>query len=187
MSPASSFSPDLSAIFKLSDISRELSFGFPFLLREKKRGDSGRTDRVFLLARMVLSAVFFCINSGYILDSASRTVSGVMTKTRSPPAYGRKRKEKWRRGTNMGKRCLSRGESVEGPEAVKPAERLLQSEPGEFFFPGARSHFSVFGHQPGAFFWLSLFFCGKRKGRFRTHGPCVPTGPDGTAGGFLSV
>ena len=58
-SPASSFSPDLSAIFKLSDISRELSFGFPFLLREKKRGDSGRTDRVFLLARMVLSAVFF--------------------------------------------------------------------------------------------------------------------------------
>ena len=59
MSPASSFSPDLSAIFKLSDISRELSFGFPFLLREKKRGDSGRTDRVFLLARMVLSAVFF--------------------------------------------------------------------------------------------------------------------------------
>ncbi|OUO98235.1 hypothetical protein B5F38_07480 [Barnesiella sp. An22] len=36
-SPASSFSPDLAAIFQLSDISRELSFGFPFLLREKKR------------------------------------------------------------------------------------------------------------------------------------------------------
>ena len=59
MSPASSFSPDLSAIFKLSDISRELSFGFPFLLREKKRGDSGRTVRASLLARTVLPAVFF--------------------------------------------------------------------------------------------------------------------------------
>ncbi|OUO96104.1 hypothetical protein B5F38_13455 [Barnesiella sp. An22] len=61
------------------------------------------------------------------------------------------------------------------------------SELGEFFFPGPRSHFSAFGHQPGAFFWLSLFFCGKRKGRFWMHGPCVPTGPDGTAGCFLWV
>ena len=87
----------------------------------------------------------------------------------------------------MGKRCLSRGESIEVPEAVKPAERLLQSEPGEFFFPGPRSHFSAFGHQPGAFFWLPFSFAGKEKGRFRPHGPCVPTGPDGTAGCFLWV
>ena len=87
-----------------------------------------------------------------------------MTEARSHPAYGRKRKEKWRRGTNVGKRCLSRSESVEGPEAVKPAERLLQSEPGEFFFPGPRSHFSAFGHQPGAFFWLPFSFAGKEKG-----------------------
>ena len=58
-SPASSFSPDLAAIFQLSDISRELSFGFPFLLREKKRGDSGRTVRASLLARTVLLTVFF--------------------------------------------------------------------------------------------------------------------------------
>ena len=74
-SPASSFSPDLSAIFKLSDISRELSFGFPFLLREKKREIQdaravrpywpGRYCRLFPLG----------INSGYILDAASRTVS----------------------------------------------------------------------------------------------------------------
>ena len=74
-SPASSFSPDLSAIFKLSDISRELSFGFPFLLREKKREIQdaravrpywpGRYCRLFSLG----------INSGYILDAASRTVS----------------------------------------------------------------------------------------------------------------
>ena len=114
------------------------------------------------------------------------TASGYgMTKARSSPAYGRKRKEKWRRGTNVGKRCLSRSESVEGPRTVKPAERLLQSEPGEFFFPGPRSHFSAFGHQPGAFFWLSLFFCGKRKGRFWMHGPCVPTGPDGTVTVFF--
>ena len=58
-SPASSFSPDLAVIFQLSDISRELSFGFPFLLREKKRGDSGRTGRASLLARTVLLTVFF--------------------------------------------------------------------------------------------------------------------------------
>ena len=32
---------------------------FPFLLREKKRGDSGRTVRASLLARTVLPAVFF--------------------------------------------------------------------------------------------------------------------------------
>ena len=41
-----------------------------------------------------------------------------MTETRSHPAYGRKRKEKYRRGPNEGKRCLSRGESVEEPGAV---------------------------------------------------------------------
>ena len=58
-SPASSFSPDLAVIFQLSDISRELSFGFPFLLREKKRGDSGCTGRASLLARTVLLTVFF--------------------------------------------------------------------------------------------------------------------------------
>ena len=58
-SPASSFSPDLAVIFQLSDISRELSFGFPFLLREKKRGDSGYTVRAFLLVRMILLTVFF--------------------------------------------------------------------------------------------------------------------------------
>ena len=97
------------------------------------------------------------------------TVSGAMTKARSPPVYGRKRWEKWRRGTNEGKRCLSRSESVEGPRTVKPDERLLQSEPGEFFFPGPRSHFSAFGHQPGAFFWLPFSFAGKEKGR-----PCSP-------------
>ena len=35
--PASSFSPHLAGIFQFSDICRELSLGFPFLLREKKR------------------------------------------------------------------------------------------------------------------------------------------------------
>ena len=103
-----------------------------------------------------------------------------MTINADKPAYGRKRGEKCRRGTNGGKRCLSRGKPVEEPGAVKPIEKLLWSEPGEFFSPGPRSHFSAFGHQPGAFFWPSLFFCGKRKGernlRYnRTHGPCVPT------------
>ena len=58
-SPASSFSPDLVAIFQLSDISRELSFGFPFSFAGKEKGDSGRTVRASLLARTVLPAVFF--------------------------------------------------------------------------------------------------------------------------------
>ena len=58
-SPASSFSPDLAAIFQLSDISRELSFGFPFSFAGKEKGDSGRTVRASLLARTVLPAVFF--------------------------------------------------------------------------------------------------------------------------------
>ena len=69
-SPASSFSPDLAVIFQLSDISRELSFGFPFLLREKKRG--GRAPQ---WPRRYCRLFSFGINSGYILDTASRTVS----------------------------------------------------------------------------------------------------------------
>ena len=58
-SPASSFSPDLAVIFQLSDISRELSFDFPFSFAGKEKGDSGRTGRAFLLVRMILPAVFF--------------------------------------------------------------------------------------------------------------------------------
>ena len=58
-SPASSFSPNLTAIFQLSDISRELSFGFPFSFAGKEKGDSGCTGRASLLARTVLPAVFF--------------------------------------------------------------------------------------------------------------------------------
>ena len=164
MSPASSFSPDLSAIFKLSDISRELSFGFPFLLREKKRGDSGRTDRVFLLARMVLSAVFFCINSGYILDSASRTVSGVMTKTRSPPAYGRKRKEKWRRGTNVGKRCLSRSVSVENLELYSQPNGCCKASPASSFSSGLAVIFPLSDIRRELSFGSPFSFAGKEKG-----------------------
>ena len=58
-SSASSFSPGLAVIFQLSDISRELSFGFPFSFAGKEKGDSGRTVRASLLARTVLPAVFF--------------------------------------------------------------------------------------------------------------------------------
>ena len=47
------------AIFQLSDISRELSFGIPFSFAGKEKGDSGRTVRASLLARTVLPAVFF--------------------------------------------------------------------------------------------------------------------------------
>ena len=60
----------------------------------------------------------------------------------------------------------ARGSKACRTAAAKRARRV--------FFPGPRSHFSAFGHQPGAFFWLSLFFCGKRKGRFWMHGPCSP-------------
>ena len=92
---------------------------FPFLLREKKRGDSGYTVRAFLLVRMILLTVFFGykprLYPGFRVenrvtphsDAGSRkenltsklagisgsrigvrddqmTVSGAMTKTRSP-------------------------------------------------------------------------------------------------------
>ena len=74
-SPASSFSPDLAVIFQLSDISRELSFGFPFLLREKKREiQDARTVRPYWPGRYC-RLFSLGINSGYILDAASRTVS----------------------------------------------------------------------------------------------------------------
>ena len=63
--------------------------------------------------------------------------------------------------------------------AAKRARRVL--------FPRTSQSFFSFRTSAGSFLLASLFFCGKRKGRFRTHGPCVPTGPDGTAGGFLSV
>ena len=36
--PGSSFSPELAAIFQLSDISRELSFDFPFSFAGKEKG-----------------------------------------------------------------------------------------------------------------------------------------------------
>ena len=74
-SPASSFSPDLAVIFSFRTSAGSFLLAFPFLLREKKREilDAravrpywpGRYCRLFSLG----------INSGYILDTASRTVS----------------------------------------------------------------------------------------------------------------
>jgi len=59
MSPGVLFPRTAEAIFQLSDISRELSFDFPFSFAGKEKGDSGRTGRAFLLVRMILPAVFF--------------------------------------------------------------------------------------------------------------------------------
>ena len=59
MSPGVLFPRTAEAIFQLSDISRELSFGFPFSFAGKEKGDSGCTGRASLLARTVLPAVFF--------------------------------------------------------------------------------------------------------------------------------
>ena len=74
-SPASSFSPDLAVIFQLSDISRELSFGFPFSFAGKEKGDSGRTGRAPQWPGRYCRLFSLGINSGYILDTTSRTVS----------------------------------------------------------------------------------------------------------------
>ena len=63
----------------------------------------------------------------------------------------------------MGKRCLSRGESVEGPGTEKPAERLLQSEPGEFFFPGPRRRFFSFRTSAGSFLLAFPFLLREKK------------------------
>ena len=74
-SPASSFSPELAAIFQLSDISRELSFGSPFSFAGKEKGDSGCTGRAPQWPGRYCRLFSLGINSGYILDTTSRTVS----------------------------------------------------------------------------------------------------------------
>ena len=74
-SSASSFSPGLAVIFQLSDISRELSFGSPFSFAGKEKGDSGCTGRAPQWPGRYCWLFSLGINSGYILDSASRTVS----------------------------------------------------------------------------------------------------------------
>ena len=87
----------------------------------------------------------------------------------------------------MGKRCLSRGESIEVPEAVKPAERLLQSEPGEFFFPGPRRRFFSFRTSAGSFLLIFPFLLREKKRAILDARAVLPSGPDGTAGCFLWV
>ena len=68
--PGEFFPPDRAAIFQLSDISRELSFGFPFSFAGKEKGKGiyviiGRTGRASLLLRAILQAVSRGVNSGY--------------------------------------------------------------------------------------------------------------------------
>ena len=50
--------------------------------------------------------------------------------------------------------------------AAKRARRVL--------FPRTSQSFFSFRTSAGSFLLASLFFCGKRKGRFRIHGPCSP-------------
>ena len=73
--PGEFFSPDLAVIFQLSDISRELSFGSPFSFAGKEKGDSGCTGRAPQWPGRYCRLFSLGINSGYILDAASRTVS----------------------------------------------------------------------------------------------------------------
>ena len=84
-SPASSFSPDLAAIFQLSDISRELSFDFPFSFAGKEKGRPCSP-----VAQTVLLAVFF----GY----KQRVYPGFRVKNRVTP-HSMRGPERGRKGS----------------------------------------------------------------------------------------
>ena len=75
MSPGVLFPRTAEAIFQLSDISRELSFDFPFSFAGKEKGDSGCTGRAPQWPGRYCRLFSLGINSGYILDTTSRTVS----------------------------------------------------------------------------------------------------------------
>ena len=92
------------------------------------------------------------------------TVSGAMTKARSPPAYGRKRKEKWRRGTNVGKRCLSRSVSVENLELYSQPNGCCKASPASSFSPGLAAIFQLSDISRELSFDFPFSFAGKEKG-----------------------
>ena len=96
------------------------------------------------------------------------TASGYgMTKARSPPAYGRKRKEKWRRGTNEGKKMFEPGRINRSARGSKACRTAAAKRARRVLFPRTSQSFFSFRTSAGSFLLASLFFCGKRKGEIQ--------------------
>ena len=60
---------------------------------------------------------------------------------------------------------MSRGKPVEEPGAVKPIEKLLWSEPGEFFPPDRGGIFQLSDISRELSFGFPFSFAGKEKGK----------------------
>ena len=63
----------------------------------------------------------------------------------------------------MGKRCLSRGVSVESPKLYSLPNGCYGGEPGEFFFPGPRRRFFSFRTSTGSFLLAFPFLLREKK------------------------
>ena len=63
----------------------------------------------------------------------------------------------------MGKRCLSRGVSVESPKLYSLPNGCYGGEPGEFFFPGPRRRFFSFRTSAGSFLLAFPFLLREKK------------------------
>ena len=108
------------AIFQLSDISRELSFGIPFSFAGKEKGDSGRTVRASLLARTVLPAVFFRYKQ--------RVYPGYRVENRVTPhsdAGSRKENLTSKLAGISGSRVGARDDWVTASEAIEQTKKVI--------------------------------------------------------------
>ena len=64
----------------------------------------------------------------------------------------------------MGKRCLSRGESVKEAQSCIACRTAAAKRARRVLFPRTSQPFFSFRTSAGSFLLASLFFCGKRKG-----------------------
>ena len=86
-----------------------------------------------------------------------------------PSGLWEKAERKMTEWDEQGKKMFEPGRinrRARGSKACRTA--ATGASPASSFSPDRGGDFSAFGHQPGAFFWLSLFFCGKRKGETRS-------------------
>ena len=79
--------------------------------------------------------------------------------------------------------CIGKG----SPKLYSLPSGCCKASPASFFSPDLAVIFQLSDISRELSFGFPFSFAGKEKGRFRTHGPCVPTGPDGTAGCFLLI
>ena len=87
----------------------------------------------------------------------------------------------------MGKRCLSRGVSVESPKLYSLPNGCYGASPASSFSPDLSAIFKLSDISRELSFGIPFSFAGKEKGRFWIHSPCISTGSDDTADFFLWV